>query len=209
LGKIGQKRTVDCGDDSLSRSIHKTVAQVARQTSRRDLAAPDNPDIADLARKSGYKKAERRSARRLDKELRSKHREDRAAARFGSQGDGSLNRSSCLLAVLLGLSILLPGRSGADPAAPPSKSAVSAIERSVVLPRGAESLEKYSRHYASTGDQTHRVIRGIYLLGDGTGVVITTADKLPVAFDGGCSVITVECDALSGSFLEVSCNGDA
>ena len=86
---------------------------------------------------------------------------------------------------------------------------MDAIERSVVLPRDAEPLEKYSRHYASVGDRTHRVIRGIYLLGDSTGVFITTAEKLPVAFDGGCSVIAVEYDALSGSFLEVSCNGDA
>jgi hypothetical protein len=86
---------------------------------------------------------------------------------------------------------------------------VAAIERSVVLPRGAEPLEKYSRHYASVGDKAHRVIRGIYLLGDGTGVVITTAEKLPVVFDGGCSAITVEYDAVSSTFLEVSCNGDA
>jgi hypothetical protein len=86
---------------------------------------------------------------------------------------------------------------------------VAAIERSVVLPRGAEPLTKYSRHYASVGDEAHRVIRGIYLLGDGTGVVVTTADRLPVVFDGGCSVITVEYDALSSAFLEVSCNGDA
>ncbi len=104
---------------------------------------------------------------------------------------------------------MLPSCSGADPAGPPSKAEVAAIERSVVLPHGAEPLENYSRHYASVGDKAHRVIRGIYLLGDGTGVVVTTAEKLPVLFDGGCSVITVEYDAVSTAFLEVSCNGDA
>jgi hypothetical protein len=114
-----------------------------------------------------------------------------------------------LLAVWLGISALLPNCSGADPAALPSNAEVAAIERSVVLPSGAEPLEKYSRHYASVGDKEHRVIRGIYLLGDGTGVIITTAEKLPVVFDGGCSVITVEWDVLARAFLEVSCNGDA
>jgi len=107
------------------------------------------------------------------------------------------------------MSALLPSRSGAETVAPPSKAEVEAIERSVVLPREAEELEKYSRHFASVGDTTHRVIRGIYFLGDGPGVFITAAEQLPVVFDGGCNVITVEYDALSGSLLEVSCNGDA
>ena len=44
----------------MSRSIHKTVAQVARDNSRQEIAHPDNQDVADLARKSGYKKAEHR-----------------------------------------------------------------------------------------------------------------------------------------------------
>jgi hypothetical protein len=44
----------------MSRSIHKTVAQVARDNSRQEIAHPDNQDVADLARKTGYKKSERR-----------------------------------------------------------------------------------------------------------------------------------------------------
>ena len=44
----------------MSRSIHKTVAQVIRDNSRQEIAHPDNPDVADLAKKSGYKKSERR-----------------------------------------------------------------------------------------------------------------------------------------------------
>jgi hypothetical protein len=53
----------------LSRSIHKTVAQVARQNSKRELAAPDNPDVADLAQKTRYKKvmrAKRKTERQND-----------------------------------------------------------------------------------------------------------------------------------------------
>ena len=44
----------------MSRSIHKTVAQLVRGNSREEIAHPDNPDVAALARKIGYKKSERR-----------------------------------------------------------------------------------------------------------------------------------------------------
>jgi hypothetical protein len=51
----------------LSRSIHKTVAQVTRQNSKRELAAPDNPDIAELAKKIRYKKLVR-TKRKTDRQ---------------------------------------------------------------------------------------------------------------------------------------------
>ena len=44
----------------MSRSIHKTVVQVIRDNSRQEIAHPDNSDVAELARKVGYKKYERR-----------------------------------------------------------------------------------------------------------------------------------------------------
>ncbi|MGY1459854.1 MULTISPECIES: hypothetical protein [unclassified Luteimonas] len=44
----------------MSRSIHKTIAQVIRDNSRQEIAHPDNPDVAALAQKVGYKKSERR-----------------------------------------------------------------------------------------------------------------------------------------------------
>lgn len=50
----------------MNRSIHKTAAQVARENSKRDMNDPDNPDVADLAKKLRYKKAgkkKRRSAK--------------------------------------------------------------------------------------------------------------------------------------------------
>lgn len=43
----------------MSRSIHKTVARVARDNTKADLADPQNPDVAELARKIGYKRTER------------------------------------------------------------------------------------------------------------------------------------------------------
>lgn len=51
----------------MSRSIHKTVAQVVRDNSREEIADPNNPDVAELARKIEYKKSERRKRRETSK----------------------------------------------------------------------------------------------------------------------------------------------
>jgi hypothetical protein len=47
----------------MSRSIHKTIAQVVRDNSRQEIAHPDNPDVAAIAQKTEYKKAKRRKRR--------------------------------------------------------------------------------------------------------------------------------------------------
>ena len=44
----------------MSKSIHTTVASARRNNSRAELSDPDNADVASLAKKIGYKKAERR-----------------------------------------------------------------------------------------------------------------------------------------------------
>jgi hypothetical protein len=44
----------------MSKSIHTTVASARRNNSRSELSEPDNADVASLAKKIGYKKAERR-----------------------------------------------------------------------------------------------------------------------------------------------------
>ena len=44
----------------MSKSIHTTVASARRDNARAELADPDNADITSLAKKRGYKKAERR-----------------------------------------------------------------------------------------------------------------------------------------------------
>ena len=42
----------------MGKSIHTTVSSARRNNSRSELAAPDNEDIAALAKKRGYKKRE-------------------------------------------------------------------------------------------------------------------------------------------------------
>jgi IS5 family transposase len=44
----------------MSKSIHTTIASTRRDNSRAELDDPDNADVASLARKTGYKRAERR-----------------------------------------------------------------------------------------------------------------------------------------------------
>lgn len=118
-------------------------------------------------------------------------------------------RRPFVLAVWLWIAVILSGCSDENSVAQPSKAEVEAIEKSVVLPDDAEPLLKYARHYAGLNRGSHRIIRGIYILGDETGVLIKTTEELPVVFDGGCNVVTVEYDVSSASFLEVSCGGEA
>jgi hypothetical protein len=44
---------------------------------------------------------------------------------------------------------------------------------------------------------------------DDPRVIITTPEQLPVIFDGGCGVVTVEYDVSTAAFLQVSCIGVA
>ena len=47
----------------MSRSIHKTVAQVVRDNSRQEIDDPNSLDMADLAKKGGYKSSVRKERR--------------------------------------------------------------------------------------------------------------------------------------------------
>jgi hypothetical protein len=86
---------------------------------------------------------------------------------------------------------------------------VQTIERSVVLPPGAEPVRAFARYYAGVNRNGHRIIRGIYVLGEDARIVMTNEEKLPMILDGGCGVVTVEYDVSAGAFLMVSCNGEA
>lgn len=120
-----------------------------------------------------------------------------------------LRLSPAVLAAWVGIPLLVPGWSAAEPLSRPSSAEIQAIERSVVLPPGAEPLRAFARHYASVIQDGRRVIRGIYVLEGEARVIVTTADALPRVLDGGCGVVTVEYDVLEAAFLLVMCNGDA
>lgn len=120
---------------------------------------------------------------------------------------GPARARSALAVVWLGVSIFFSGPSAAESVAEPSEAEIHVIESSVVMPRGARPVSAFARYYASAQRGSHRIIRGVYVLDDGDRIVVTTAEKLPVIFDGRCSVVTVEYDVQTAAFLQVSCNG--
>ena len=99
---------------------------------------------------------------------------------------------------------------------------VQAIETQLVMPSGAESLDRYDRYYAF--DQLHgrEVVIGVFLLRKASGTTTragasAVADvpnafaiprqKLPVIVDGGCSVVTIYFDIATQRLLSVNREG--
>jgi hypothetical protein len=70
-----------------------------------------------------------------------------------------------------------------------------------------KSLTDYTRFYAGITEHGHKVIRGIYLSGRSEIRVVREAD-LPAISDGGCMVISVEYDTMTGQVAS-ACNGIA
>ena len=91
----------------------------------------------------------------------------------------------------------------------PTEDEIRAIEAAIELPNGSASVSAYTRHYASSNRDGHRVVHALYVLDDEPGVVITTVEELPRVLDGGCGVVTVEYDVTKRAFMQVVCNGDA
>jgi len=56
----------------MSRSIHKTIKQIAKDNSKKDLSDPTNPDLVEYAKKRQYKSEEQakrhsqKAAKRID-----------------------------------------------------------------------------------------------------------------------------------------------
>ena len=80
------------------------------------------------------------------------------------------------------------------------------IEAAVTLPEDASELSKYSRNYAYADGN----VVALYTTLDHPGRQwVVDRDKLPVIFDGGCSVIEIEYSLGTRTFSRVDCNGDA
>lgn len=92
-----------------------------------------------------------------------------------------------------------------------SEASIRAIEEQVVMPKGAQALDLYDRYYAPDRLDGRQVIVGVFLLrraftsvphvGAPTAIpnaFITSANKLPVVYEGGCNVVTVQFDLATG-----------
>jgi hypothetical protein len=98
----------------------------------------------------------------------------------------------------------------AEPGYSPSLEEIASLEKAIRLPMGARPLGQYRRFYAGKQAHNGRMIVAVLVL-DATkpGIDVVDPTRLPVVFDGGCSVIDIEYDVESHMFKRVTCHGDA
>jgi hypothetical protein len=92
----------------------------------------------------------------------------------------------------------------------PTAELIAQLEHKVRLPDGASPLLSYTRYYAGSTVQGHRVVFGTYQHSGAGGVVIAkSVHDLPIVYDGGCDFIYFRYDVLKKRFLDIFCNGIA
>ncbi len=107
---------------------------------------------------------------------------------------------------LLVLSAVLAGCSAAEPRGErPARAEVEKVERMLVMPAGAATIQAYRRVYWLDDGK----IIGLFTRWGEPGVEIVDADQAPGVDDGGCDVVNVVYERSEGRVLEVSCNGEA
>ena len=132
--------------------------------------------------------------------------------RFRARSPSRLSPSLATL-ILLGLSGALCVSFAAEPQGAewtPTPDLIAQLERRIHLPDGASPLHSYTRYYAGSTVQGHRVVFGTYQHLGGGGVVIEkSVHDLPIVYDGGCDFIYFRYDVSKKRFLDVFCNGIA
>jgi hypothetical protein len=101
------------------------------------------------------------------------------------------------------------GASEASPDWVPDISLVTKIEASLHLPDGAASLSSYTRYYAGTIKNGHRILLGHFEAGSGKVQIVRSVRELPVIYDGGCSIVSIRYDVTAERVLDLFCNGVA
>jgi hypothetical protein len=94
----------------------------------------------------------------------------------------------------------------------PSEAEIADLERGLVLPARAFSLERYSRHYAGITTDGTPVIQAVFvagIFGYSPGIFIVSDVELPTISDGGCYVIMFRYDPVTKRPDHVACNGVA
>src|SRR5262245_4698462 len=92
----------------------------------------------------------------------------------------------------------------------PSQRDIADLEKLATMPqRSPKPLMSYRRFYSGTFRDRKRLVVGILLAFEPSGIEIVKFEDLPVIFDGGCSIIHVEFVVDTKSFASISCNGEA
>ncbi|TAA41624.1 hypothetical protein [Pseudoxanthomonas winnipegensis] len=90
-----------------------------------------------------------------------------------------------------------------------SLSDVASIEAHLgPLPEGGP-IEKYVRYYSGRFEDGEYVVTGVFLREGPSGIRLVSYDKLPVVFDGGCSVVTLKYELNTRVVKYIRCNGVA
>jgi hypothetical protein len=83
---------------------------------------------------------------------------------------------------------------------------VHRLEARIVMPKGANPIDAYTRYYESGFDHGRRTVFG--LLTEGGDRQIHISGHNPVSpLDGGCSVVNLTFDVATGQVTLIECNG--
>lgn len=85
------------------------------------------------------------------------------------------------------------------------------LETTLILPNRAYQLNEYTRHYAFKKVKNTEYVFAVYVFKRAKkgGIVITTFNKLPIIFDGGCSVIELKYSLHQKKIDSLFCHGEA
>ena len=91
---------------------------------------------------------------------------------------------------------------------------IARIEAQVVMPAGADPIERYtrtySRHDPSRGPERPGMVYGVIeRVGDGPRIARWSEEPVMAPADGGCSVVTLRYSVARDRIEEIRCNGEA
>jgi hypothetical protein len=126
--------------------------------------------------------------------------------------------ASGLSCILLAAAAMVANASGQAAVRPPALTPadVARIESALVMPKGAESLDRYVRYYSVGQDKGGAFVYGTFVRAgafqqfDGEPrVLIVDESKHPPVSDGGCLVVRMWYSIKERRTANVSCNGEA
>ncbi|AGK47507.1 hypothetical protein BTI_2233 [Burkholderia thailandensis MSMB121] len=113
------------------------------------------------------------------------------------------------IVVLASLSVGMESRAQPIHEWTPTASLISKVESKISMPPGT-LLNSYTRYYYGLLQHRHRLLVGIFVRDGGTSTVhITSQEKAPAIFEGGCDVVNLKYDVDADKVLAVFCNGRA
>ncbi|WP_308142792.1 hypothetical protein [Burkholderia pseudomallei] len=113
------------------------------------------------------------------------------------------------IGVLASMALSLASRAQPPHTWTPTTSLIGKVESALHMPPGT-ALNGYTRYYYGVFQHRHRLLMGIFVRdGDTPAVHVTSPEKVPKLFEGGCNVVNVKYDVDAGKVLAIFCNGSA